>query len=178
MTDEKLTSGSIEFRQEDGAPAPRSYVNDVVRGALLAARYRECAYCVDVISRQDEVYLGWKNGAPSVNATTARALSDRIALYQPPDDGYDDGDQSALYMRLQAIALMLEWGFQLAVGGKPEHHDPSILHAHPNIDDDLYEIEKEGRLLAIAWRLWRWVCCWKAFAAASTFSGLSKSLRG
>jgi len=135
------------FRQEDGATSPRVYVNDVARGILLAARYRECVYSVDVISLQDEVVVGWKSGVPSVSVTTAEALSDSIALYQPPDDGYDDGDHSVLYMRLNGIAEMLNWGFQLAVGGKPEHHDPNILHAHPNIDDDLYEIEKEGRLL-------------------------------
>lgn len=146
MTDEQPTTGSIVFRNQELTTSPRVSVSDVMQGAVLAAKYRECAFGVDVISRQDEIVVGWKNGMPSVNTPTAQALSNSVAIYQQPDNGYDD-DQSALYMRLQAIGQMLQWGFQLAVGSKTQYHDPHVLHAHPAIDADLYQIEKEGHLL-------------------------------
>ncbi|WP_341369198.1 hypothetical protein [Yoonia sp. BS5-3] len=152
MTDKKPTSGSIVFRQEDGATSPPIYVSDIGKGALLAAPFRECAHRVDLISHADENVLGWKNGLPWQNPSLAEQVAENVPIYDVPDDGYDDDDQSALYQRLIGIAQMLEWGFRLAVGAKPEHHDPSILHAHRNIDDDLYVLEAEGRLLRDAVR--------------------------
>ena len=147
MSENGNKGGSIVFRTENGATSSRIYVSDVGKGALLAARFRECAHRVDVISHADEIVLGWKNGMPSQNPSLAEQVAENVPLYDVTDDGYGDDDQSALYQRLIGIAQMLEWGFRLAVGAKPEHHDSNMLHAHPNIDDDLYVLEAEGRPL-------------------------------
>lgn len=139
------TGGSIVFRNEDQGSLPRLYVNHLGKGAILAAKYRDCAVHVDVISGQDELVCSWVDGIPADNDSVAPELTRSILPYQPPDDVY--GDNGALHQRIHDIGEMLEWGFNLAVGGGIVNHDPYELRSHEEADPALYQIELEARLI-------------------------------
>lgn len=143
-----MAEASIVFRNKDMSSTGKIYVDYMDAAAMLAAKYRNASYYVDVINRWDEVAYRWEDGKPAWG-DDIQAIIAQVESYQFErlDDPFWVAENQVLL-----LAEALPYAFDVATGKEDQYAFDSLLVRTDHGDDEIWGLIGEAHDVAKAAR--------------------------